>query len=916
MRKIVIIIFLSLLIAGGAAWYFLSLKNTVAFTDNSAFKAVPIHSPLVVELPNIEAVVQAFSEGNMMIAEMKNAGILSHVSDQVGFIGELIKSDADFARLCKNKPVLISASFGGRNEVSFIFLVSLKDKKEQNLVIETIRRAGGRQELPKRDYDNTDIYWATVNNSTFSFAFTNGIFVACQKPILVEEVVRQSNAESLLDHSDFVKLNKTSNANAIANIYINHKTAGQLLVRILNRDVRRKIGFLANYAEYTELDLNLKPDEFFLNGFTFSNDSSESYANLFKGQAPGKSDFESVLPSNTSLFISLNIEKPEEFLRDYETFSRISGSYYQRQARLMTIKNETKTDFSELVDEIFTGVSGIAFTSVTQNDPVRNRFFVMGIKSQSTAREKLEFLLKKYAAISKTDTKNWQTEFRVDEKRKFTLYQFPYPDISEVLFGKIYSGIACNFFTFYDNHLVFADSQAALKEFIHNLVLGETLSKDVNYIKFKENTSSRSNLHFYVNFSRAFHLSRQYLDGAWAKEWNSHEENMRKFYALSWQLSNTNELILNTIYLKFDPLVKEEPQTIWQAPLDSHIFTKPKIVTNHNDPANSEVIFQDQANNLYLINKEGATLWKVKLQEPVLSDISQVDIYRNNKLQYLFNTRLQLYLIDRNGETVKGYPVAFRSPAANGVAVVDYDNKKDYRFFVACEDKQIYAYSKDGKFLKGWNNFACDNLVEKPIQHMRVQDKDYLVFFDRYKTYFLDRQGNERLHTKASFEHSGNELILEQGPQPAILCTDKKGVVYKLFFDENFKKLEPGKFSGNHYFTSADINGNGQNDFIFADGSQLNVYAESGVKLFSKEMKKAISAKPEIFIFGGKNKKIGVVSASENRVYLFNPDGSVYEGFPLQGNSRFCIGTLSKGNKFFNLLVGNEDGSFFNYMVE
>ena len=170
--------------------------------------------------------------------------------------------------------------------------------------------------------------------------------------------------------------------------------------------------------------------------------------------------------------------------------------------------------------------------------------------------------------------------------------------------------------------------------------------------------------------------------------------------------------------------------------------------------------------------------------------------------------------------------------------------------------------------------------------------------------------------TNASFEHSGNELILEQTGQPAILCTDTKGAVYKLFFDESFKKLEPGKFSDNHYFTATDINGNEQNDFIFADGNQLSVYSEAGVKLFSKELKKPISEKPEIFVFGAKNKKIGVVSAAENRVYLFNSDGSVYEGFPLQGNSRFCIGTLSKGNKFFNLLVGNEDGSFFNYMVE
>lgn len=916
MRKFILVIFIFLLVAAGAAWYFLLLKPTAAFTENSTFKAVPIHSPLVIELQNTDALIQSFSGGNMIIDELKNTGIVNEISREIQFMSELKKSNPDFDELCKGKSVLISANFEGKNELDFIFLVSLKDKKEQSLILEIIKQLSDQSNLSKRNYDNAEIYRVTTKSTTFSFAFTNGIFVASKKAVLVEEAVRQSNAESLLDHPDFVKLNKTSNSNASANIYINHGTITQLLAKSLNKDIRKKIGFLANFAEYTELDLNLKKDELFLSGYTFSNDSSESYINLFKGQAPERSNLESVLPSNTSLFISMNIEIFSEFLQNYEEFSRKKGSYYQREARLMTVKNEAKTDFIKVVTEIATGVSGIAFTSVTQNEPDKNRFFITEIKSQSIGREKMELILTKYLETKKIDAPGWRSNYQIDENRSFTFYQFPYPDIAEVLFGKIYSGVQCNFFTFFDNYLIFADSHAALKEFIHNLVLGETLSKDINYLKFKENTSSKSNLHFYVNFSKAFHLSRQYLNQERLNNWISNEESIRKFYAFSWQFSNTNELILNNIYLKFDPVIKEEPQTIWQTKIEGNLRTRPKMVVNHNDPDNKEVIFQDQANNLYLINKEGVTLWKVTLPEPIISDINQIDIYRNNKYQYLFNTKSQIYLVDRNGENVKGYPVALRSPATNGIAVVDYDNNKDYRYFIACENKQVYAYSKDGKFVKGWSNFVSDNSVEKPLKHMRVLNKDYIAFFDRYKTYFLDRQGKIRLETKATFEHSGNELILENAAKPVVLCTDKNGAVYKLYFDGSFEKLELASLSSNHHFTSEDINGNGLTDFIFADKNQLIAFSEAGKKLFSKEFKKPISEKPEIFSFGGKNKKIGVVTAEENRIYLFNSDGSIYKGFPLLGNSGFCIGTLSKGNKFFNLLIGNEDHSFFNYMIE
>jgi len=922
MRKfIIIIVFLLILLGGSAAWYFmyyLQQPQSVTFTssENPLFKAVPIHSPLIIELPDAGKTFRSFSEGNAIINELNESEIKNELTGNIQFINNLRNSNTELDRLLTTRTVLISVNFEGKNDVDYIYYASLADKKEQSVILGIIRQINNASDLSKRNYDNAEIYRTTINNTTFSFAFTNGMFIASRKPILVEESIRQSGAENLTDFPEFEKLSKTSNPNALVNIYINHESAGQLLAKILNRDIRKKIGILRKFAEWSELDLNLKNDELFLSGYTFANDSAEKYINLFKSQAPVKSDIETVLPSNTSAFLSIGIENIDRFMNDYEEYSRVAGSYYQREARLMVIKKETKIDILEVINELATGVTGIAFTTVMQNEPGKNRFFIMETKGQSASRGKMESLLNKYTEKKAIDAKNQRTEYRIDEKRSFTFYRFPYPDLSEILFGSIYSGVQCNFFTLYDKYLIFADSQPALKDYIHNLVLGETLSKDINYLKFKENTSSKSNLNFYLNFSKAFHLSKLYLNDEKLDEWQKSEENIRKFYAFSWQFSNTNNLILNSIYVKFDPLVKEEPQTVWQAKLESNILTRPQMVINHNDPNNKEVIFQDQANNLYLINKEGVTLWKIKLQEPIISDITQIDIYRNNKYQYLFSTKSQIHLIDRNGEKVKGFPVALRSPATNGVSVVDYDNNKDYRFFISCEDKQVYAYTRDGKFVKGWNKFTSDNVVEKPIQHIRVLNKDYLVFFDRYKTYFIDRQGKERLQTKATFEHSKNEFVFESSPKPAVVCTDTKGVIYKLFFDGNFEKIEAGTFSSDHFFTSSDIDGNGLNDFIFADGNKLFVYSESGKQLFSKEFKNPISEKPELFSFGNQGIKTGIVSAGENQVYLFNANGSLYHGFPLQGNSRFCIGTISKGNKFRNLMIGNEDGSFFNYMIE
>ena len=72
--------------------------------------------------------------------------------------------------------------------------------------------------------------------------------------------------------------------------------------------------------------------------------------------------------------------------------------------------------------------------------------------------------------------------------------------------------------------------------------------------------------------------------------------------------------------------------------------------------------------------------------------IYQIDFYKNGKLQLLFNTAAQLHLLDRNGNYVERYPVKLRSPATNGMALFDYEKSRDYRIFLAAEDKGVNGF--------------------------------------------------------------------------------------------------------------------------------------------------------------------------------------------------------------------------------
>jgi hypothetical protein len=253
------------------------------------------------------------------------------------------------------------------------------------------------------------------------------------------------------------------------------------------------------------------------------------------------------------------------------------------------------------------------------------------------------------------------------------------------------------------------------------------------------------------------------------------------------------------------------------------------------------------------------------------------------------------------------------------LSVFDYDGNRDYRLFIACEDKRVYAYSREGSLLDGWEFGQSESEVTQPVNHFKIGDKDFLVFGDRFKTYILDRKGNTRVEADTYFHRSANNNyqlnVSADALGPSFVATDTAGKVYFIGFNGIVKTVELGKFSNRHFFDFKDLDGDRKPEFIFLEDEKLIVFSNNQSKLFSFKFGESIVSKPLIYQFSGTDRKIGIVSRNENLIYLINNNGELYEGFPLQGNTPFSIGDFGDSLSRFNLIVGSGDNFLYNYRV-
>ncbi|MBA4407810.1 MAG: hypothetical protein C0397_00120 [Odoribacter sp.] len=924
MRKVIVISGIVVLVAAST---FLVIKyfpfqkekpviQTFSTKQNPAFKAVPQKSPLVIEVKNQDGLFNLLKGGTPAFAELRGINEFEDLFSNINSFREFVGSHSGISNLLKGKSVIISVNPTGKNQLSNLFLVQMNDQGEANSAAQTVSlELGPQYAITSRNYDTTPIIGAKSDKHSFYFACTNDIFMISEDFILVEEAIRHSNSQNLLSNYEFTEVYKTIEETALANIFINHATIHQVLARIVTPEIKKVINQFASYSSWTNLDLT-NSAQIQLNGYSFTKDSSDNFLNIFSGQEAQKMTIEKAIPANAAFFVAFNLKNTVSFIDRYESYLKANDQYYPREMNLIEFKKKTNTDPVKLIKEIGgTQVAGV-YTNINKSNPTQNRFFVAELLNQSVAREKLKKAVAEYGKSNKiTDNKTF-TEYKIAGKKSFEIYQMPFKNMAESLFGRAFSGILGEYFAVFDKYLIWGDNLPGLKNYLQSLASERTMANDSIYKEYTRDRTSNPNFYLYAKVPKVFRLKNDFLKPEIGTTLSENEDIIRKFSTFSWQFSVSDNMIKNQIILKYDPNQKEEPQAVWQLKLDERLAKTPRLVLNHKDLPNREVIVCDKRNNLSLINKEGLVLWTIHIPGEIVSEIHQIDLYQNNKFQYVFNTKTQLYVVDRMGNKVGKFPLTLKSMASNGVSVVDYGKNKEFRFFVAGEDKKIYAFDRWGKLVQNWNFAGSESLITKPGIRIEVGDKDFLVFSDQQNTFFLDRQGKGRDIHATPFDLSGNEMYFFNDGNPRLITTDLSGRIHIQDFTGQAEIKDVGKFGTSHHFAAEDLDGNGSPEYIFADGKKLSVFAVDGIKMFERSFDGNITETPFVSSFGPENQKIGIVVGGENKVYLLDKNGSITKGFPLEGNTGFILWKFNDSSTWYNLIIGSEGNSLVNYRIE
>ena len=898
-RKVISIIVAGLLLSA-CVFFYLRLRKENEPAGN-ALMAIPTDAAFIIESRQTSSLYHTVDGSNMMWEDMRSLPAFSHLRNGLHELDSLLRGNEKMHDVTEGHSLFISAHpFENGLEYLFAFAIpaSYTTRQFDDFLHNhyTVRNKPG------------EILSLSTNrrNEIGFYAIVKGVLLISASENLLKKAIQQSNAlHSLADDTAFHAAQVTAKSSKFdLRLFLHFPDHEFWPKSFLNERFSDNLQKNGPFAGWTALDMNVRPQSILMNGFC-SVDPAKDYLALFHDQEPQRAEAIIAMPSSTTSFIHFG----------YSNFQNYFTAYSKRrspdvQTSLDSINKKYETDFGSDFSSLIENETVILHCDCGPEtpDPGSSVFVLLRSENIEHADKKLQELC---AQVCKKDALRNDTI----PCGKHIICQLKAKRILPLLFGRAYA-VTENYYTTIGNYMLFGNSPDAIKNYLKMVDGDHTLSKDSHYNKFSANLASKSNIYFYSNIARSRTLYPDYVENSIAEEIQKRTDLMLRFEALGVQFSSSGDLFYNTSYIEENPLYKKEITSLWETRIDTVFNSRPQLLVNHLNNT-LDIFVQDEAHKIYLISNTGKILWSKSLPEKIMSPVYQVDVFKNDKLQMLFNTRSTIYMLDRNGNTVDGFPLAIPSGASNALAMMDYEHKKEYRLLIACMDKHIRNFTIKGKSVDGWSEPVTSDTVRAPLLHTFTGSKDYLVTADiSGQPYVFDRHGEALLKIQDRLPSPLFKLNAGTGKDPGhtwLIAADTLGNITRISLSGKTEHIPFKQFTGQPFFLYNDMNGDKNSEYIFLGGNELSVFTQDKSLLFSYTFSDSTGLRPFYILKPDGHGSIGVVAENAGELYLLNESGTQPAGFPLRGTVPFSIGDLNHNNTL--QLISGEGKNIYAYAL-
>lgn len=887
--KTILIIVLVVLLSIAA---FLAVNNDFFFKKADPLTLIPSNAVLVFET---QEPVMAWNEivTQPIWERLSSIPALNKMEGHLMTLDSLAGKSGNLDKALKGQQFVLSLHPIGRDEFDFLFAIGFEEDGLSDFLSQIKSGVADPSGIKTRNYSGVTLHEFPVNSGSgvFTYGIYENILLASHTSFLVEDAIRLVKSTEL----------KNFKETYLALFQPQETVQGMGVLRIGSSGLS-KLFASATTDRTDDFSRQLKDLQMAANfRFVFEEDKF----NLFGELSPV-----SGAPISIYSTADKNIEAFNAFISNRTAIFRYhhlgqSGDLHNRLPEISQFRNTILAEIeSQLLSRgFFDNLSGEVGLMVFEgfNKEELEKVLLIPVKDVKTSLKMLEDFS---VQLNQGDRELLiKDRHRGNEFFPLGLEEFPMH-----LFEGRFEGFGETVVSSLGEYIIFANSIRTLKNYLDDYGNDSMWGKSVYQKEYVENVPKTAVFSQLIDVNKFYNLMLPALTPNWRSVFQRYAQEIQAFDMISLSISSENEKA--NVQVSFDyhlePIRKTADILLTRSrevTFNQTLVYGPKVLENFNDKS-KEYLVQDENMTLHLINSGGDRVFSRDLSGVILSQVFQVDYYKNDKLQVVFATKEGIYGFDRIGEPLPDFPIVL--PDGKSIAhfnVVDYDKSRDYRFFVSDESGDLYIFDQGGQLLEGWNPRRSTGSLAAPPAHHRIPGMgDFMVS--------LHENGNLEIMNRRGESRIGSSVRLGESVSTEYGLTDRGGSVAQLVSINDAGELVKVNFNGeltyrNQLFrpdreTKFKIvpNQNGDNFLIVIHQfNKINILSQDEESLFNWEILSE-DLYFQWFSFGYQKDIFVVIDRVQEFVYLFNLKGELLNSKPLNGKTPISVSYSGSRNEF------------------
>ena len=554
------------------------------------------------------------------------------------------------------------------------------------------------------------------------------VIIASESDLLVKSAVRHlQKGISIMEASGFADAASSVPGNDV--IFFSNSHARMIMPGILTKKYSAEDSFVADFAQWTVADLA-------------KFDASGLYADLSSVFEKDASDFMSVLnqlqpavPGITHMIPSYTVSAVSLPMKNVQTYINAYHAYMDSKQALPKNRGRQKALASK------TGINPEDFVKRLDVKEVAKADFSLGKNLTSVN------LIK----VGRPDTLLFAgVENHSFENYKPAVHVWQYDSFISSVFGRLFELDDESCFTYLDGWVV-SGSLNAVKHYVEGYALEYTLHEYMSDAGQKDLLAVPSVLAAYFSLTSAPELNktvfRTDMLGA-VESWCNDAEYCPVIYIASKEKKDVSMKLqmprLNLLKTRAPEHERDTSVVIPQGPFR----------VKNSGTGKMNLFYQNSHGAICLQEEGGKGLWGVPFKGKLCGTAQTLDYYANGKLQILFASGSSIYLIDRLGHYVNGFPVDLGKTVLLGPDVYDFNGANAYNIIVLHKDNTIEMYNLKGRKPSSWKTIVAPETVKSLPERIIVGGNTFWVVRTSIQTLIYPFGGGNAL---TSFK--GDQMI-------------------------------------------------------------------------------------------------------------------------------------------------------------